>query len=102
MPESPSPARGVIAGQVVRPPGTDPRSGTTSTSPVPVNGDPIDVHGPAGKVIATVVTKPGGLFSVALPAGEYRLVEGICGVSTRVSVKSGSTTHLTIQIPNTC
>jgi hypothetical protein len=108
-PNEPSPsdkshrARGAVHGQVLRPPGLDPRSGASNSgTPVPVNGDPVQVHNLGGQVIAAAVTKSGGLFSIVLPPGEYRVVEGICGVGKWVSVRSGSSTHIILTIPSAC
>lgn len=108
-PDTPSPssesqqARGVVRGQVVRPPGSDPRSGGNSGStPVPVNGDPVQAYDLGGRVIATAVTQSGGYFSIALPPGGYQITEGTCGVSKQVNVKSGSSTYLVLTIPNAC
>lgn len=96
-------ARGVVRGQVVRPPGSDPRSGGSSGStPVPVNGDPVQALDLGGRVIATVATRSGGYFSIALSPGEYRITEGTCGVSKQVNVRSGSSTYLVLTIPNAC
>ncbi len=115
-PDSPStstdgPTRGILRGQVLRPPGWDPRSGAKSGagdaragggSYVPVTGDPVEIHDMRGQVITSVVTESGGLFSIALPPGEYRIVEGICGVSKHVNIRSGLSTHVILTIPNAC
>lgn len=108
-PNAPSPAdkprlaRGVVHGQIVRPPGSDPRSGGGNNSGVvPVNGDPVQAHDLTGRVIGVAVTKSGGYFSIALPPGEYRLIEGTCGVTKRIHVQSGSSTYVTMTIPNAC
>lgn len=111
--------RGVLYGQVLRPPGLDPRSGAylpagkpTSLPgpPVPVNGDEVEVQNEQGQTVAAAVTGPGdsttgrpaGSFTISLPPGEYRIVEGICGISQRFSVASGSATHVTLMIKNAC
>ncbi len=106
------PTRGILRGQVLRPPGRDPRSGSgppgrerrsgSGGSCVPVTGDPLQIHDMRGQVIASVVTKSGGLFSIALPPGEYQIVEGICGVSKDVNVRSGLSTRVILSIPNAC
>jgi hypothetical protein len=107
------PAAGILRGQVVRPPGRDPRSGAQDADPdsacsakggwyVPVNGDEVEVRDMLGQVIASAVTRSGGLFSIALPPGEYRIVEGICGVSKHVNIRSGLPTHVILTIPNAC
>ena len=108
-PNDPSPSdtsyqtHGAVHGQVLRPPGLDPRSGASNSStPVPVNGDPVQVHDLGGQVVTTTMTRSGGLFNVVLPPGEYRIVEGICGVGKKVSVRSGSATHIILTIPNAC
>jgi hypothetical protein len=109
-PRTSRPTRGILRGQVLRPPGWDPRSGARPGSPrsgsggsyVPVNGDPVYIHDMQGQVITSVVTKSGGLFSTALPPGEYRVVEGICGVSKHVNIRSGLSTHVSLTIPNAC
>lgn len=67
-----------------------------------MNGDPVEIQDMHGQVITSVVTKSGGLFRVALPPGEYRIVEGICGVSKHVSIRSGLSTYVTLTIPNAC
>jgi hypothetical protein len=67
-----------------------------------VNGDPVQVHDLGGQVVATAVTKSGGLFNIVLPPGEYRIVEGICGVGKKFSVRSGSSTHIILTIPSGC
>lgn len=93
---------GVLHGQVVRPPGVDPRSGRRSGPAVPVNGDPVQVHDLRGRVVTGAVTKSGGFFSIALPPGQYRIVEDICGVSKEVTIRSGSATHVILKIPKAC
>lgn len=93
--------QGILRGQVLRPPGRDPRSGSGG-SHVPVNGDPIQIHDMHGQIVTSVVTKSAGLFSIALPPGEYRIVEGICGVSKHVNIRSGLSTHVILTIPNAC
>ena len=55
-----------------------------------------------GQVITPVVTESAGLFSIALPPGEYRIVEGICGVSKHANIRSGLSTHVILTIPNAC
>ena len=69
---------------------------------MPVNGDPVQVHDLQGQVVAAVVSKPGGFFTVTLPPGEYRIVEGICGVGEPVNVRSGSSIHMILTIPSAC
>jgi len=69
---------------------------------VPVNGDPVEIHDMRGQVITSVVSQSAGFFSIALPPGEYRIVEGICGVSKHVNIRSGLSTHVILKIPNAC
>lgn len=69
---------------------------------VPVNGDPVEIHDMRGQVITSVVTQSAGFFSIALPPGGYRIVEGICGVSKHVNIRSGFSTYVILKIPNAC
>jgi hypothetical protein len=94
--------RGVVHGQVVRRPGLDPRSGSGSGSLVPVNGDPVEVRDLRGRVVAAIVTNSGGFFSIAIPPGEYRVVEDICGVSKQINIRNGLAIHVILTIPNAC
>lgn len=96
----------------MRRPGLDPRS-AAAVKPgtpisfrgplVPVNGDEVDVHDARGRAVAIVFSKkPDGTFRFTLPPGTYRVVDGICDVGRRVSVASGTSTHLILKIPNAC
>jgi len=67
-----------------------------------VNGDPVQIQDLDGRVIASVVTKSGGYFSITLPPAKYRIVEGICGASEHVSIRSGLPTDVILTIPNAC
>jgi hypothetical protein len=96
---SPDEHHGALDGRVLRPPGRDPRSGTGTGTPVPVNGDPIQARDPTGRIIATTVTATGGTFHLLLRPGRYQITEGICGVSRPADIKAGTTTTLTIPIP---
>jgi len=95
---------GVVRGQVVRPPGGDPRSGNVggSGTAVPVNGDYIEASDERAQVVATAVTAIGGSFELVLAPGTYRITEGICGVSQKVEVRSQVVTPLVLSIPNAC
>jgi hypothetical protein len=92
---------GTVRGQVMRPPGPDPRSGGTP-GPVPVNGDPVHANDPNGHVVATTVTAPGGQFELTLPPGTYQIIEDTCGVSQQVEIRSGTATPVTLMITNNC
>lgn len=106
---STSPRTGVVEGRVLRPPGRDPRSGAAGGTPgplseakVPVNGDPVEAHDARGHIVGRAVTVPRGRFRMTLAPGTYRIIEGICGVSKRVAVHGGTTTPVTLAIPNAC
>lgn len=43
-----------------------------------------------------------GKLRARLPPGEYQIVEGICGISQRFSIASGSATHVTLMIKSGC
>jgi hypothetical protein len=92
---------GVVRGQVLRPPGPDPRSGG-DTKTVPVNGDPVHANDSTGKVVANTVTGPDGHFELTLPPGIYSITEDTCGVSQQVEIRSGTTTSLNLAITNAC
>ncbi len=94
--------RGWIAGSIVRNPGGDPRSGGGNGSTVPVSGDSIAAGLLAGPTIAVAVSAQDGSFRLSLPAGTYRVVEGICGVSAQATVESGTTVNVTLTVPNAC
>lgn len=87
---------------MLRPPGIDPRSGGGSSSPVPVNADPVEAHDLQGRIAGKAVTAPPGRFGMTLAPGTYRIVEGICGLSRRITVRGGATTPVTLTIPNAC
>jgi hypothetical protein len=91
-----------VEGRVLRPPGIDPRSGTGAKAPVPVNGDPVEAHDPRGHIAGKAVTAARGRFAMTLRPGTYRIIEGICGVSKRIVVRDGTTTRVTLTIPNAC
>lgn len=93
---------GRVAGRVLRPPGTDPRSGNGAKAPVPVNGDPVEAHELRGRIAGKAVTAARGRFAMTLRPGTYRIVEGICGVSKRIAVRGGATTPVTLTVPNAC
>ncbi|HEV8558149.1 MAG TPA: hypothetical protein VGR06_17385 [Actinophytocola sp.] len=90
-----------MRGQVVRPPGPDPRSGGTGT-PVPMSGDPVHATDLGGHMVATTATAPGGQFELTLPPGTYRITEDICGAAQQVEIRSGTTTSLTLTVANAC
>ncbi len=94
---------GSVHGWVMRMPGLDPRSGSgAGDAQVPVSGDPITARTGAGRTAATAVSARDGSFSMSLPQGVYTIVEGICGVTGRVDVRSHSATSVTLTIPNSC
>jgi hypothetical protein len=95
-------SHGVVRGQVLRPPGADPRSGSAPTSPVPVNGDPVRARQGNGVVVASTVSGQGGHFELTLPPGTYRIGEDTCGTYQEVDVHAGTITPLTLVIPNDC
>jgi hypothetical protein len=101
---SPIGPHGSVYGRVIRPPGLDPRSGAAGACDiaVPVSGDPIAAHSPGGRTLATAVSDRAGSFTLSLPPGRYTIVEGICGVSQPVEVRSHITSSLTLTIPNSC
>jgi hypothetical protein len=92
---------GVVRGQVLRPPGPDPRSGG-DTKTVPVNGDPVHANDSTGNVVASTVTGPDGHFEFTLAPGTYLLTEDTCGVSQQVDIRGGQTTSLNLAITNAC
>ncbi|MGW7002330.1 hypothetical protein ACWGCW_05755 [Streptomyces sp. NPDC054933] len=106
QPQSNSPVglHGVVRGQIVRPPGRDPRSGNNAdaAAPVPVSGDTVRVYDPEGRTVATAVSAVGGQFEFVLSPGAYRVTEDICGVSRQVEVRSREITSLILAIPRTC
>ncbi|GDY33379.1 hypothetical protein GTS_50120 [Gandjariella thermophila] len=93
--------QGSLRGQVVRPPGRDPRSGIVAAN-VPVSGDPIVVRDGAGDTVASAVTGQDGSFQVRLAPGGYLVVESICKVSRQVSIRRGAISSVTLTIPNVC
>jgi hypothetical protein len=90
-----------VRGQVLRPPGPDPRSGG-ATGSVPVNGDPVHAADPSGRVVATTVTASDGHFELTLPPGTYQITEDTCGTSQQLEIRSATTTSLNISISNAC
>jgi hypothetical protein len=101
-PISARPSNGVVRGQVLRPPGPDPRSGSAPTSQVPVNGDPVSARHGNGPVVASTVSDQGGRFELTLPPGTYRIGEDTCGTYQDVDIREGGITPLTLVIPNDC
>jgi hypothetical protein len=93
---------GLVRGQVVRPPGSDPRSGNAAGGSVPVNGDPIHAYDQHRRVVATAVSASGGFFEFVLRPGVYRIAEDICGASQQVEVRSRARTSLILTIPDGC
>jgi hypothetical protein len=93
---------GQIHGHVMRGPGVDPRSGGTSSAPIPVSGDPIEVRNAQGTVVSHAVSSQDGSFRVDVAPGAYTVVESICAVKARVEVHSQAIAELTLTIPNSC
>lgn len=93
---------GTLHGQVLRPPGRDPRSGGGSATPVPVNGDSIEIRDGSGTVVATAVTGQDGAFRMTLAPGDYRVVEGICAAGEQVRITSDTTTRVVLTLPHNC
>jgi hypothetical protein len=86
---------GVVRGQVLRPPGQDPRSGRR-TEAVPLAGDPVYASDLNGSVVARTVTDSGGKFTLVLPTGIHRVTEDTCGASSQVGIRGGATRSLTL------
>lgn len=95
-------ASGQIHGQVIRGPGVDPRSGGAAITPVPVSGDPVEVHDVHGVVVSKAVSAQDGTFVIKISAGTYTVVESICAIKKQVEVRSQAVTELTLNIPNSC
>lgn len=96
-----STASGMVRGQVLRPPGPDPRSGKVGTT-VPVSGDPVRAKDSRGQVVATAVTTQDGHFELTLPPGTYQISEDTCGISQQIEIRSGATAWVNLSITNAC
>jgi hypothetical protein len=94
--------RGWIRGSVVRGPGVDPRSGGAGGEAVPVAGDPIVARQIGGPAAAVAVSARDGSFRMNVPAGVYRVTEGICGVTARANVQGEAALRVALKIPNSC
>lgn len=92
---------GTVQGQIVRPPGPDPRSGKIGTT-VPVSGDPVHAKDSSGKEVASAVSGPDGRFELTLPPGTYVIGEDTCGVSQKIEIQGGATTSVRLAVANAC
>lgn len=88
----------------MRPEGLDPRSGSGVGQPadVGVSGDTVVARDGAGRVAGTATSASDGSFAIRLPAGTYRVVEGICAVGRSVAVPASAVVELTVSVPNAC
>jgi hypothetical protein len=94
---------GAIRGRIVRPQGLDPRSGAAGElADVGVSGDSIVARDGAGRVAGTAVSAVDGSFTIRLPAGTYRVVEGICAVGRSVEIPASAVIDVTLSVPNAC
>jgi hypothetical protein len=95
---------GAIHGRIVRPEGLDPRSGSGGDQPtdVGVSGDTVVARDGAGQVAGSATSASDGSFTIRLPAGMYRVVEGICGVGRSVEIPAAGMVELMISVPNAC
>jgi hypothetical protein len=93
--------RGTVQGQILRPPGPDPRSGKVGTT-VPVSGDPVHAKDSNGNVVASAVSGPDGHFKLTLPPGSYEIGEDTCGVSQKIEIQGGATTSVRLSLTNAC
>lgn len=109
--EAPAKGFGMVQGRILRPPGPDPRSGSNTSpgplpgTPVPVNSDPLRAYDARGRIAAASVSGTGGgpgLFQFLLRPGTYRIAENICHISRTIQVGEGTTTLVTLNIPNAC
>jgi len=87
----------------VRPEGLDPRSGGGGQpADVAVSGDSIVARDSSGRVAGTAVSAADGSFTIRLPAGTYRVVEGICAVGRSIEIPASAVIDVTLSVPNAC
>lgn len=99
---------GILHGQVLRPAGLDPRSGSAAPPgpfpgpSVPVGSDPLQAYDQNGRTIATAASEQGGYFHFVLLPGTYWITEDICRVGRQVEIRGGATASMTLMIRNAC
>jgi len=86
----------------VRPEGPDPRSGGGQVADIGVSGDSIVARDGAGRTAGSATSAADGSFTIRLPAGTYRVVEGICSVGRTIEVSASAVIEVTFSVPNAC
>ena len=87
----------------MRPEGSDPRSGGDGEpADVGVSGDSIVARDGAGRIAGSAISASDGSFTIRLPAGTYRVVEGICAVGRSIEIPASAVIDVTLRVPNAC